>query len=178
MVELSNGCICCTLREDLLTSLTALAAERRFDHVLVESTGISEPLPVAETFTFDDAETGTRLGDVAKLHNLVTVVDAAGIFEQLATVDTLVDRGWQAGADDERTVAHLLVDQLEFSDVVLLNKTDLVTATRSCRTSRRWSAHRRARAIAPSPSLRSLCPTSSRPTPRRTTWPSSLGLLG
>ena len=178
VVELSNGCICCTLREDLLTSLTALAAERRFDHVLVESTGISEPLPVAETFTFDDAETGTRLGDVAKLHNLVTVVDAAGIFEQLATVDTLVDRGWQAGADDERTVAHLLVDQLEFSDVVLLNKTDLVTATRSCRTSRRWSAHRRARAIAPSPSLRSLCPTSSRPTPRRTTWPSSLGLLG
>ena len=127
MVELSNGCICCTLREDLLTSLSALAAERRFDHVLVESSGISEPMPVAETFTFRDKATGVALNDVASLHNLVTVVDAASIFEQLATVDTLADRGWQEVEGDERTVAHLLCDQLEFADLLLINKTDLVT---------------------------------------------------
>ena len=126
MVELSNGCICCTLREDLLTSLAALAAERRFDHVIVESSGISEPLPVAETFTFTDETSGVSLGDVASLHNLVTVVDAASIFEQLTSVDTLADRGWQAGAGDERGVAHLLCEQLEFADVLLLNKTDLL----------------------------------------------------
>merc|ERR1719454_417363 len=91
MVELSNGCICCTLREDLLTSLAALAAEQRFDHVLVESSGISEPMPVAETFTFRHEESGVSLGDVASLHNLVTVIDAASIFEQLGTIDKLID---------------------------------------------------------------------------------------
>ena len=112
MVELSNGCICCTLREDLLTSLTALAAERRFDHVLVESSGISEPMPVAETFTFTDKETGASLSDVARLHNLVTVIDAASLFEQLGTLDKLSDRGWQATAGDRRTVAHLLCENL------------------------------------------------------------------
>ena len=133
MVELSNGCICCTLREDLLTSLAALAAEHRFDHVLIESSGISEPLPVAETFTFGDADTGVTLGEVAQLHKLVTVVDAASIFDQLATVDKLADRGWQAAADDERTVAHLLCDQLEFADVLLVNKTDLLSGS-SCDT--------------------------------------------
>ena len=126
MIELSNGCICCTLREDLLTSLTALAAERRFDHVLVESSGISEPLPVAETFTFKDTATGCSLGDVASLHNLVTVVDAASLFEQLGTIDTLSDRGWQATVGDQRTVAQLLCDQVEFADVLLINKIDLV----------------------------------------------------
>ena len=95
MVELSNGCICCTLREDLLTSLSALASEGRFDHVLVESSGISEPLPVAETFTFRDEATGVSLNDVARLHNLVTVVDAASIFEELGTMDKLAGRGWR-----------------------------------------------------------------------------------
>ena len=128
MVELSNGCICCTLREDLLSSLSALASENRFDHVLVESSGISEPLPVAETFTFKDKATGVRLDDVATLANLVTVVDAASIFEQLSSVDTLVDRGWHEDKDDKRTVAHLLCDQLEFADLLLVNKIDLVTA--------------------------------------------------
>ena len=127
MIELSNGCICCTLREDLLTSLSSLAAEQRFDHVIVESSGISEPLPVAETFTFRDKDTDVSLSDVASLHNLVTVVDAASIFEQLSTVDTLVDRGWQAAKDDERTVANLLVDQIEFSNLIVINKCDLVT---------------------------------------------------
>ena len=127
MVELSNGCICCTLREDLLTSLSSLASEDRFDHVLIESSGISEPLPVAETFTFKDMASGVRLSDVASLHNLVTVVDAASIFEQLNTMDMLADRGWQADTGDERTVAQLLCDQLEFADVLVVNKTDLVS---------------------------------------------------
>lgn len=107
MVELSNGCICCTLREDLLTSIASLAAEHRFDHVVVESSGISEPLPVAETFTFVDNATGLSLSDVASLHNLVTVVDAASLFDQLSTVDALADRGWQATDGDARTVAQV-----------------------------------------------------------------------
>ena len=127
MIELSNGCICCTLREDLLTSLSSLAAENRFDHVLVESSGISEPLPVAETFTFRDKETNVSLNDVASLHNLVTVVDAASAFEQLSTMDTLVDRGWHEVDSEQRTVSHLLCDQLEFADLLLINKVDLVT---------------------------------------------------
>ena len=127
MIELQNGCICCTLREDLLSSLSGLAAENRFDHVLVESSGISEPLPVAETFTFRDTATGVALNDVANLQNLVTVVDAASIWEQLSTMDTLVDRGWHEVKDDPRTVAHLLCDQLEFADLLLVNKKDLVT---------------------------------------------------
>ena len=126
MIELSNGCICCTLREDLLTSLSSLAAENRFDHVLVESSGISEPLPVAETFTFRDKD-GASLNDVASLHNLVTVVDAASVFEQLTTMDTLVDRGWQEVEGEQRTVAHLLCDQIEFANLILINKRDLVT---------------------------------------------------
>lgn len=126
MLELSNGCICCTLREDLLTLLSSLASERRFDHVLVESSGISEPMPVAETFTFRDEASGVCLADVASLHNLVTVVDAPSVFEQLNTMDTLSDRGWQAVSDDGRTVAQLLCDQLEFANVLLVNKVDLV----------------------------------------------------
>ena len=90
--------------------------------MLVESSGISEPLPVAETFTFKDKTTGTSLNDVACLHNLVTVVDAASIFEELNTMDMLADRGWQADVGDERTVSHLLCDQLEFADLLLVNK--------------------------------------------------------
>jgi hypothetical protein len=93
--------------------------------VLIESSGISEPLPVAETFTFRDQATGVALNDVASLHNLVTVVDAASVFEQLGTMDTLVDRGWHDVAGDKRTVAHLLCDQLEFANLLLLNKCDL-----------------------------------------------------
>ena len=127
MVELSNGCICCTLREDLLTAINNLVAERRFDHVLVESSGISEPLPVAETFTFKDETTGVRLSDIASLQNMVTVVDAASIFEQLSTLDMLADRGWQADQGDRRTVPQLLCDQLEFADVLVINKVDLVS---------------------------------------------------
>ena len=109
-------------------------AQQRFDHVLVESSGISEPLPVAETFTFRDRATGVALDDVASLANLVTVVDAASVFEQLSTMETLVDRGWEAAKGDERTVSHLLCDQLEFADLLLLNKRDLVTEERSARS--------------------------------------------
>ena len=127
MVELSNGCICCTLREDLLTSLQSLASENRFDHCIVESSGISEPLPVAETFTFKDEATGTSLSDKASLYNLVTVVDSAAIFEQLTSMDSLADRGWQAGDGDVRVVSQLLCEQLEFADVLVVNKTDLLS---------------------------------------------------
>ena len=127
LIELSNGCICCTLREDLLTSLSLLAAENRYDHVLIESSGISEPLPVAETFTFKEEKTGVSLNDVATLSNLVTVVDAASVFEQLVTMDTLVDRGWHEVDGDKRTVAHLLCDQIEFANLLLVNKCDLVS---------------------------------------------------
>ena len=101
------------------------ARSRARTQVLIESSGISEPLPVAETFTFRDQGTGVALNDVARLHNLVTVVDAASIFEQLGTMDTLVDRGWHDVAGDKRTVAHLLCDQLEFANLLLLNKCDL-----------------------------------------------------
>ena len=127
MIELSNGCICCTLREDLLTSIANLVAEQRFDHVLIESSGISEPLPVAETFTFKDEATGVRLSDIAALQNMVTVVDAGSIFEQLNTLDALADRGWQASEGDRRTVPQLLCDQLEFADVLVVNKADLLS---------------------------------------------------
>ncbi|MCR6482101.1 GTP-binding protein [Amycolatopsis sp. OK19-0408] len=118
LVELTNGCICCTLREDLLDEVSALCAEGRFDHVLIESSGISEPMPVAATFTF--------LESVAHLDTMVTVVDAANFARELAAGDSLVERRLDQYDDDERTVSDLLVDQVEFADVLLLNKTDLV----------------------------------------------------
>ena len=121
LVELSNGCICCTLRDDLLTEVRRLAAERRFDHLLIESTGISEPLPVAATFEFcDGAERG--LAEVARLDAMVTVVDAANLLANYASRDFLRDRGETRGEDDARTLVELLVDQIEFADVVVLNK--------------------------------------------------------
>jgi molybdopterin-guanine dinucleotide biosynthesis protein len=120
LVELTNGCICCTLRDDLLQEVTRLAQEGRFDYLLIESTGISEPLPVAETFTFllDD---GFRLGDVARLDTMVTVVDAKNILRELATLDTLMEREMGMSEDDERTIADLLVDQIEFANVLILS---------------------------------------------------------
>uniref|UniRef100_A0A0G4HBD5 CobW C-terminal domain-containing protein n=1 Tax=Chromera velia CCMP2878 TaxID=1169474 RepID=A0A0G4HBD5_9ALVE len=126
MVELTNGCICCTLREDLLSSLADLARERKFDYVIVESSGISEPLQVAETFTFEDSE-GVSLSSIARLDTLVTVVDSASFFREMNSVEKLQDRGWEAAAEDERTVSHLLFDQVEFANVIILNKSDLVT---------------------------------------------------
>jgi len=122
LVEMSNGCICCTLREDLLVEVGHLAQERRFDYLLIESTGISEPLPVAETFTFTDEE-GRTLGDFARLDTLVTVVDAVNFQNDL---DSIEDREIGLDENDSRDVANLLVDQIEFANVILLNKMDLV----------------------------------------------------
>ena len=126
LVEMSNGCICCTLREDLLVEVRRLAAEGRFDYLLIESTGISEPLPVAETFTFE-AEDGTALSDVARLDTMVTVVDAYNFLRDYGSRDSLQARGESMGAEDHRTVVDLLVDQIEFCDVIVLNKTDLMS---------------------------------------------------
>ncbi len=125
LVEMSNGCICCTLREDLLEEVTKLAKEKRFDYLVIESTGISEPLPVAETFTFAD-ENGVSLSDVADLDTMVTVVDAVNFLKDYDEAKSLKDKGESLGEDDERSVADLLVDQIEFADVILISKTDLV----------------------------------------------------
>ncbi len=121
LVEMSNGCICCTLRDDLLGEVRRLAAEGRFDYLLIESTGISEPLPVAATFDFRD-EFGDSLADVSRLDTMVTVVDAVNLFNDFSSHDFLSDRGETLGAEDERTLVHLLTDQIEFADVVILNK--------------------------------------------------------
>jgi G3E family GTPase len=132
LVEMTNGCICCTLRDDLLEEVDRLAREGRFDHLLIESSGISEPMPVAATFAFarDD---GATLGDVARLDTMVTVVDAANFLPELDSGDELAERGLAPFEDDERTVSDLLVDQIEFADVIVLNKLDLVDTDAAAR---------------------------------------------
>ena len=126
LVEMSNGCICCTLREDLLEQVRDLAAEGKFDYLLIESTGISEPLPVATTFDFRD-EDGNSLSDVSRLDTMVTVVDAANLINNYSSTDFLKDRGESLGEEDDRTLVDLLVEQIEFANVILLNKIDLVS---------------------------------------------------
>ena len=126
LVEMTNGCICCTLRDDLMTEVGRLAAEKRFDYLLIESTGIGEPLPVATTFEYRD-ENGVSLSDVARLDTMVTVVDAATLCQDYSSEDYLKDRGETAGETDERSLANLLVDQIEFADVIVLNKLDLTS---------------------------------------------------
>jgi G3E family GTPase len=126
LVEMSNGCICCTLREDLLVEVKKLASEGRFDYLVIESTGISEPLPVAETFTFTD-DAGQSLSEFAQLDTLVTVVDALNFSKQLREGSLLTEVGEALDENDERNLADLLTDQVEFADVLILNKTDLVT---------------------------------------------------
>ena len=126
LVEMTNGCICCTLREDLLVEVSRLAREGRFDYLLIESTGISEPLPVAETFTFKDEE-GNSLAHLAQLDTMVTVVDAANFMKDFGSWDDLSDRSMGLDEDDDRNIVDLLVDQVEFADVIVINKTDLVT---------------------------------------------------
>jgi len=127
LVELTNGCICCTLREDLIEAVGQLARQGRFDQLVIESTGISEPMPVAATFSWVFPD-GSCLGDVAALDTMVTVVDASTYLRELARGDALAERRLAAADGDARTVADLLVDQVEFADVLLLNKTDLVSA--------------------------------------------------
>jgi len=124
LVELSNGCICCTLRDDLLQEVRALAESGRFDYLLIESTGIAEPLPVATTFEFRD-EDGRSLADVARLDTMVTVVDAASLLKDYRSEDFLTDRGQSLGKHDERSLVGLLTEQIEFDDVIVLNKVDI-----------------------------------------------------
>jgi G3E family GTPase len=123
LVEMSNGCICCTLRDDLLVEVNRLADEKRFDYLLIESTGISEPLPVAATFEFRD-EAGNSLSDVARLDTMVTVVDAVNLLNDYSSHDFLSQRGESLGEDDDRTLVDLLTEQIEFADLVVLNKVD------------------------------------------------------
>jgi G3E family GTPase len=125
LVEMSNGCICCTLREDLLLEVGRLARDGRFDHLVIESTGISEPLPVAETFTFED-EQGQSLSQLARLDTMVTVVDAFNFLRDYGSIDSLQQRGESLGEADQRNVVDLLIEQVEFCDVIVLNKIDLV----------------------------------------------------
>ena len=132
LVEMSNGCICCTLREDLLVEVSRLAKDGRFDYRVIESTGISEPLPVAETFTFRDEE-DTSLSDIADLDTMVTVVDAVNFSVDLDEADSLQARGESLGEEDARTVSDLLIDQVEFADVIVINKIDLITSAERAR---------------------------------------------
>ena len=126
LVEMSNGCICCTLREDLLIEVTKLAKEGRFDYLLIESTGISEPLPVAETFTFSD-ESGHSLADSARLDTMVTVVDGLSFMQDFQAAESLASMGETLDEEDERAITDLLVEQVEFADVILISKIDLIS---------------------------------------------------
>ena len=129
MIEMSNGCICCTLRDDLLQEVRKLAAEGRFDALLIESTGISEPMPIAATFDFTSEE-GDSLNDVSLIDTMVTVVDAHNLLADFGSTDFLAERGETAGEDDQRRLVSLLTEQIEFANVIVVNKTDLVDAER------------------------------------------------
>ena len=126
LVELSNGCICCTLRDDLMIEIRRLAGERRFDAILIESTGVAEPMPIAETFGFVDDE-GASLSDVARLDTMVTVVDAFNFLRDYGSAEALAERGIAATDEDDRTLVELLIEQIEFCDVLVVNKADLVS---------------------------------------------------
>lgn len=127
LVEMSNGCICCTLREDLLEEVSRLAREGRFDYLLIESTGIAEPLPVAETFTFRDDQ-GRSLSDLARLDTMVTVVDGVNFLLDFHEAESLASRGETLGEEDERSITDLLIEQVEFADVILISKIDLISS--------------------------------------------------
>lgn len=126
LVEMSNGCICCTLREDLMIEVERLAKENRFDYLLIESTGISEPVPVAQTFSFIDEENGIDLSKFSYVDTMVTVVDAFNFFKDFGSPETLMDRELTNIEGDDRTIVNLLTDQIEFANVIIINKVDLV----------------------------------------------------
>lgn len=128
LVEMSNGCICCTLREDLIEEVAKLAKEGRFDYLLIESTGISEPLPVAQTFYFDSEEAKQNLSEISRLDTLVTVVDARNFLKDFGSADTVHNRKLNDDPADNRPIVNLLVEQVEFANVIILNKTDQVNA--------------------------------------------------
>jgi G3E family GTPase len=127
LVEMSNGCICCTLREDLMVEVERLAKEGRFDHLLIESTGISEPVPVAQTFSFVSEESNIDLSRFAHIDTMVTVVDSYNFFRDFCSSERLIDRALTNMEGDHRTIVNLLIDQVEFANVIVLNKTDLAT---------------------------------------------------
>lgn len=127
LVEMSNGCICCTLREDLMIEVERLAKENRFDYLLIESTGISEPVPVAQTFSFIDDENGIDLSKWSYVDTMVTVVDTFNFFKDFGSPETLEDRDLTDIEGDDRTIVNLLIDQVEFANVIVLNKIDLVS---------------------------------------------------
>lgn len=127
LVEMSNGCICCTLREDLMIEVERLAKENRFDYLLIESTAISEPVPVAQTFSFVDEQNGVDLSRFSYVDTMVTVVDAFNFFKDFGSPETLMDRELTDMEGDHRTIVNLLTDQVEFANVIILNKTDLVS---------------------------------------------------
>ncbi len=126
LVEMSNGCICCTLREDLMVEVEKLANEGRFDYLLIESTGISEPVPVAQTFSYVDEEKGIDLSRFSYIDAMVTVVDCFNFFRDFGSSELLADRKLSDMEGDHRTIVNLLTDQVEFANIILLNKTDLV----------------------------------------------------
>jgi G3E family GTPase len=137
MVELSNGCVCCTLHDDLLAQVKRLAAEKRFDAILIESAGVAEPMPIAETFAFaDDDDDGAPLAELARLDTMVTVVDASNFLHDYGSADALAERGIAASDEDDRTLVELLIEQVEFCDVLVVNKADLVTADELTRLQR------------------------------------------
>jgi len=128
LVEMSNGCICCTLREDLIAEVEKLAREDRFDYLIIESTGISEPIPVAQTFSYVDEAMNIDLSKFSRLDTMVTVIDCFNFKKDFGTKELLLDREWVDDAADRRTIVNLLTDQIEFANVIILNKTDLVSA--------------------------------------------------
>ena len=127
LVELSNGCICCTLREDLIKEVSALARQRKFDYLLIESTGISEPIPVAQTFSFETGEPLNDLTPFTRLDTMVTVVDAFNFFNDFGSAESLLDRKLTDDEEDQRTIVNLLTDQIEFANVIILNKPTWLT---------------------------------------------------
>lgn len=128
LVEMSNGCICCTLREDLIAEVEKLAREDRFDYLIIESTGISEPIPVAQTFSYVDEAMNIDLSKFSRLDTMVTVVDCFNFKKDFGTSELLIDREWVDDVADQRTIVNLLTDQIEFANVIILNKTDLISA--------------------------------------------------